>query len=178
MDNLWPDTYPWDNLLEEDPIYSFQPSLLGHDSQPFPTLLSWLDTELNFYETNTCLIGFGEDFARSSEVYQYYEINDTSSIQDPVFTTASKSRVSSPSATEPPQVLTPPSEQKHFTDYLFEFEGVPSQILRRKRRRFSPVRRKEVDQLRKVGACIRCRLTKSPVWFRQLYDSSALTDKL
>ena len=50
------------------------------------------------------------------------------------------------------------------SDCLYEFEGVPgAESKGRKRKRFASERRKEVDQLRKVGACIRCKLTKSPV---------------
>ena len=56
-----------------------------------------------------------------------------------------------------------PNDTK-FKDYLHEFEGGPDLgPPRRKRRKFEPDRRKEVSQLRKVGACIRCKLTKSPV---------------
>ena len=51
-----------------------------------------------------------------------------------------------------------------FTGCLHEFEAGPkNELNRRKRKRFPPERRKEVSQLRKVGACIRCRLTKSSV---------------
>jgi hypothetical protein len=53
-----------------------------------------------------------------------------------------------------------------FQACLHEFDGGPKNISpRRKRKPFSNERRKEVSQLRKVGACIRCRLTKSSVSF-------------
>ena len=56
----------------------------------------------------------------------------------------------------------PGHDQREFNDCLHSFEsGLKDVSHRRKRRRFSPGRRKEVDQLRKVGACIRCRLMKS-----------------
>jgi len=55
-------------------------------------------------------------------------------------------------------------DENPFEGYLYEFDGGPKlETPRRKRRRFDPERREEVSQLRKVGACIRCKLTKSPV---------------
>ena len=56
--------------------------------------------------------------------------------------------------------------QKGLEEYLHEFEGGPTTAQpQRKRRRFSSERRKEVCQMRKVGACVRCKLTKYSVSF-------------
>lgn len=57
-----------------------------------------------------------------------------------------------------------PVETFTFNDCLIEFPidpkvGAP----KKKRRNFSSTRRQEESQLRKVGACIRCRITKSLV---------------
>lgn len=50
--------------------------------------------------------------------------------------------------------------------YLHEFDGGPKiGSPRRKRKQYSPNRRQEVSKLRKVGACLRCRLTKTSVRF-------------
>lgn len=56
------------------------------------------------------------------------------------------------------------TKKRKFEDGLFEFVGIqdPNKKARR-RTKFGTERRKEVDQLRKVGACIRCRLTKTRV---------------
>ena len=62
------------------------------------------------------------------------------------------------------QSLDPVPCQKRLQDCLYEFEGGPNTApSRRKRRKFSSERRNEVYQIRKVGACIRCKLTKSSV---------------
>jgi hypothetical protein len=59
--------------------------------------------------------------------------------------------------------------QKRFEECLHEFEGGPqTDSPRRKRRKFSFGRRKEVSQMRKVGACIRCKLTKSSASLQNL----------
>jgi excinuclease UvrABC ATPase subunit len=154
MEYSWPGDFPWDSLLDEELLEPFHPSLLGLESQLPSCPPSWLDDELSFYETSTCFEDHGEDLAKSLQVDIFYEIYNSGSIEYPVIATASHPRTSSPLATD--------SQQKHFTNCLYEFEGAPSRISRRKRKRYSPVRRKEVDQLRKVGACIRCRLTKLP----------------
>lgn len=57
----------------------------------------------------------------------------------------------------------PQSEVTALEECLHEFEvGTKLPSAGRRRKRFSPQRRKEVDQLRKVGACITCKLSKSP----------------
>jgi len=59
--------------------------------------------------------------------------------------------------------VNPPEKQK-FEDGLSHFIGMKNSGPERKqRKRFAPDRRKEVDQVRKVGACIRCRITKTRV---------------
>jgi hypothetical protein len=48
--------------------------------------------------------------------------------------------------------------------YLFEFEGPkPKNTSKKGRKPFSKERRKQVGQVRKAGACTRCRITKTPV---------------
>jgi hypothetical protein len=56
------------------------------------------------------------------------------------------------------------SAERSLEDHLFEFE-VPEPNKRDKRRRkpYSHKRRKEVGQVRRAGACMRCRITKTPV---------------
>jgi hypothetical protein len=59
---------------------------------------------------------------------------------------------------------TNPAEKRKFEDGLSQFIGINDPGPKRKhRKRFAPDRRKEVDQVRKVGACIRCRITKTKV---------------
>ncbi len=79
--------------------------------------------------------------------YQLYALSPQLSIEsDPAITTSPKTA--------------------DFQACLHEFDGGPKSISpRRKRKQFSTERRKEVSQLRKVGACLRCRLTKSKVSF-------------
>ena len=56
------------------------------------------------------------------------------------------------------------SDDPTLQGYLHEFVAGPSTVLlKRKRKQFSLQRRKQVENLRKVGACLRCRLTKSAV---------------
>ena len=53
---------------------------------------------------------------------------------------------------------------KNLEDCLFEFEGPkPSNTSKKRRKPFSNKRRREVGQVRRAGACIRCRITKTPV---------------
>lgn len=62
------------------------------------------------------------------------------------------------------QTFSSQSDDPMLQGYLHEFVANPSTVLsKRKRKQFSPERRKQVEHLRKVGACLRCRLTKSPV---------------
>lgn len=64
----------------------------------------------------------------------------------------------------PPTQAQSPGKKRKLEDCLSQFEGVKNLgRKRRQRRTFAPERRKEVDQVRKVGACLRCRITKSRV---------------
>jgi hypothetical protein len=56
------------------------------------------------------------------------------------------------------------SEKRRFEECLSEFVGTESVDKGTKRRkRYSTENRKKVDQVRKAGACIRCKLMKTPV---------------
>jgi hypothetical protein len=60
--------------------------------------------------------------------------------------------------------LLPPAKKRKFEDGLSQFIGVKNPGRKTKQRKpFVPERRKEVDQVRKVGACLRCRITKTRV---------------
>lgn len=167
MDNLWPSpgAFRWESLLDEELLESFHPSLLELESQLNSLPSSWLGDDLNAYETSSYLVDDGDDLTRSSQVDQYCEAYDARSIEDRNTAAASQLRATSSAATDKPQVFIAESSPKPLTDFLHEFQGAPSRTSRRKWRRYSPVRRNEVDRLRKVGACIRCRLTKSSVSF-------------
>lgn len=55
-------------------------------------------------------------------------------------------------------------EKRSFEDCLSEFVGTEPVVKGTKRReRYSTEDRKKVDQVRKAGACIRCKLMKTPV---------------
>jgi hypothetical protein len=55
-------------------------------------------------------------------------------------------------------------EKRRFEEYLSEFVGTESVDEGTKhRKRYSTENRKKVDHVRKAGACIRCRLMKTPV---------------
>jgi hypothetical protein len=55
-------------------------------------------------------------------------------------------------------------EKRSFEDCLSEFVGTEPVVKGAKRReRYSTENRKKVDQVRKAGACIRCKLMKTPV---------------
>jgi hypothetical protein len=55
-------------------------------------------------------------------------------------------------------------EKRRFEEYISEFVGTESVDKGSKhRKRYSTEDRKKVDQVRKAGACIRCRLMKIPV---------------
>ena len=55
-------------------------------------------------------------------------------------------------------------EKRSFEDCLSEFVGTEPVVTGTKRReRYSTEDRKKVDQVRKAGACIRCKLMKTPV---------------
>jgi hypothetical protein len=57
-----------------------------------------------------------------------------------------------------------PSEKRRFEECLSEFVGTESVDEGAKRRkRYSPENRKKVGQVRKAGACVRCKLLKTPV---------------
>ena len=58
----------------------------------------------------------------------------------------------------------PPPKTRRFEDCLSEFTvAQANDKIARRRKRFSNDRRKEVGHIRKAGACIRCRLTKTAV---------------
>jgi hypothetical protein len=68
----------------------------------------------------------------------------------------------------PVQLASNPSprrpEKRSFEDCLSEFVGTEPVVKGAKRReRYSTEDRKKVDQVRKAGACIRCKLLKTPV---------------
>jgi hypothetical protein len=163
MDSLWSDVFVWDSPPEEELLGLLQPSeeWLGLDSQ-FPSLPPpWLDWELGCNDTSTLL----EDGLPNYLQGEHYEgIDDASAEHDPFTAALFHSRATHPTSSDEPQIVTTLASQTQFTDCLHEFEGMPNRTApRRRRKRFDPMRRKEVDQLRKVGACIRCRLTKTPV---------------
>ena len=54
-------------------------------------------------------------------------------------------------------------EKRRFEDCLSEFPGTLPVDIATKRRKFSTEGRKKVGQVRKVGACILCKLMKTPV---------------
>jgi hypothetical protein len=59
-------------------------------------------------------------------------------------------------------------ETRNFEDCLSEFSvAQASDKITRRRKRFSDERRKEVDHIRKAGACIRCRLMKTAVSIKE-----------
>jgi hypothetical protein len=56
------------------------------------------------------------------------------------------------------------SRPKIFNDFLFEFQGGPNiGAPAKKKRKYSPTRLSEVRQMRKIGACVQCKLAKSSV---------------
>jgi hypothetical protein len=58
----------------------------------------------------------------------------------------------------------PAARKRKLEDGLSQFVGVKNSGRKtRQRKSFAPDRRKEVDQVRKVGACLRCRITKARV---------------
>ena len=62
-----------------------------------------------------------------------------------------------------PIAVLPSAQAKGFVNNEF---GSPSKPAKPKvRGRFSPTRRREVQEVRKRGACIRCRMLKKPVCF-------------
>lgn len=67
-----------------------------------------------------------------------------------------------------PIAINPHGQQTHFTT---DFSMNPKPAKPKVRGRFSDSRRKEVQEVRKRGACIRCRMLKKPVGFHvlQLY---------
>lgn len=73
----------------------------------------------------------------------------------------STSQVPPRAATYPrPIAANPSAPQRSFTS---EFSAAGKQARSKVRGRFSPGRRKEVQEVRKLGACIRCRMLKKPV---------------
>jgi len=64
----------------------------------------------------------------------------------------------------PPTPTQTPARKQKLEDGLSQFVGVKHSGRKIKQRKsFEPDRRKEVDQVRKVGACLRCRITKAKV---------------
>jgi len=56
------------------------------------------------------------------------------------------------------------SKRRRIEDYLLEFDGPqPANMERHRRSPFKPEKRKKVGDVRKAGACLRCRLLKRPV---------------
>jgi hypothetical protein len=181
MDKSWPQDFPWNNLLQEEPPDSFilPAELLELDLEfsSFFDPLCWPDDQSTWHETGAQSMDVENNFADPSQIDQC-AMQDTPIFHDPVEDPAAQSGASSPPQTVSSQRLTTPLTQQRFTDCLHEFEGVPNQPpLRRRRKNFSSARRKEVEQLRKVGACIRCRLTKSSVRFHGFQDAFTPTDE-
>jgi hypothetical protein len=115
-------------------------------------------------------------------VYNYEEITNPNSGNDQEYLFTSSSRVpeASPqldyvSTTTPLERFSSPiqlasnasprrPEQRSFEDCLSEFVGTEPVVKGTKHReQYSTEDRKKVDQVRKAGACIRCKLMKTPV---------------
>lgn len=66
-------------------------------------------------------------------------------------------------------------EKRRFEEYLSEFVGIESVDKGPKgRKRYSTENRKKVEQVRKVGACIRCKLMKTPVAISEYFHHKKL----
>jgi hypothetical protein len=102
------------------------------------------------------------DFANDRE-YLFASCDRVSPQPDSVSTTTPLERFSAPGQlafnASPKQ-----AEKRRFEECLSEFVGTESVDKGTKRRkRYSAENRKKVDQVRKAGACIRCKLMKTPV---------------
>lgn len=146
------------HLLENDilDIFSFaEASEAFYPSAPDPAL--WLDQ----FISPGSLLDISLDLSAAQELNKI-EMNPSIHSNNST-SQASHLNVSLQNSDEsaPREPATTPAPMANF---LYEFEAGPcSGTPRRKRGRFSPKRGKEVGQLRKVGACARCRLTKSSV---------------
>lgn len=179
----WPDVSSWDPTWLEGTLFDMFPTLSEPTEDSFPATSSELEPPFWFEDMNVPVQSnnSGVDVENvHSEISHANRTNSTTGVDplapsdavyDGVVDSTEVREVSS-------RILETPKNKSHdestFHKSLYEFEGGPKWgSPRRKRRRFDPERRKEVSQLRKVGACIRCKLTKSPVRDAPLFISCA-----
>lgn len=164
-----PFTIPWQDIDTELDSYMYDQSFTLY-SQPSPTLDSGYLQDQFFLVSENPVTSFEE---HTTPIIVDHTNKDFSVFgKNP---THSEDQIEPESPPEPCQIITlesaetpvslPGSQKKRkFEDGVSQFVGVehPSRKMRQ-RKPFEPERRKEVDQVRKVGACIRCRITRSRV---------------
>ncbi|KAH8685530.1 hypothetical protein BGZ60DRAFT_395392 [Tricladium varicosporioides] len=139
VDELQSETPPWDLPGEEEP--------LGYLSLPLD--LNPYKMDIPQAPEDSCVY-LPEDYESITPNHTHSRTLSNASASSQEFGTSIKPR---PSAN---------AKKRKFEDGLFEFVGIQNPNKKARRRtKLDIERRKEVDQLRKVGACIRCRLTKT-----------------
>ena len=135
---------------------------------PYPELDCSSSQTFGIFENSAAFLDAYEptDGANTMDVDFSMFYDNTSQSQDQI-APQSPSNSQQISPPENPGSLIPrtdPAKKRKFEDGLSEFVGVKNPgRKRRQRKSFAPDRRKEVDQVRKVGACLRCRITKTRV---------------
>jgi len=144
------------------------------------TELSYLqDSPVNFHpssdnfwpmEASPSLLDFGFSGMELPNSFVSYG-TETKGVNDEIdLIPSSESKASFTAETfssEVPKIVKPMGERqevRQIEEFLGEFESAkPKLVGRNHRRAYRPEKRKKVEQVRKAGACLRCRLLKRPV---------------
>jgi hypothetical protein len=177
MDEEWTETLQWESELLEEAFLNLFPSS-GQVSSDFdmPGSPPWQDfsffpePQMNYYNTSYGSLENMPAVENHTLDMMSSEYAD-STFQNPIPCPDDLDKTLYQDLAFPPTLsaesarsVTPSLKSTYFEACLHTFDGGPKTVPpRRKRRPFSTERRKEVSQVRKVGACIRCKLTKSSV---------------
>jgi hypothetical protein len=102
-------------------------------------------------------------YAQVSEPGSETDLSGSSSVSSSNSSSLSPIPPNNPSVTPPKK-----TQKRRFEDYLSEFLGTQPVDTATKRQKYSTEGRKKVWQVRKAGACIPCKLLKTPV---SLFDN-------
>jgi hypothetical protein len=118
----------------------------------------------------------GIEPSTSSDLSVSYEVGQESGAQSMAVSSAPSVMPTSlePSSTKVTQDVAANSSDSpakpKLEDFLLEFELPQAIPITPGRRPYRPKERKKVERVRKVGACLRCRILKIPVGFRNLLE--------
>jgi hypothetical protein len=166
--------FDFDNLFNDQIWAGIQtPRLNGPTASGIDLSLdnrAWLDSEpsaFNMLDMNNVSISDGLDVSLSYQIGHKPDFLSTSSSSG-LATPFTSTEPSPGSSIQTTSQLLPPSprqsRKRRIEDFQSEFMGPqPAGVDKRRRQPFKSQRRLEVGAVRKAGACIRCRVMKTPV---------------